>query len=664
MSEAPETGVLYIYDPKLQGLIAYRPDYTTHVPFTVEGLKAQRSRAISKSPQPDKDVGVIVPMVRISPQNADWVAVATAAKKYPRVNVIAIISVTQDRRGIGLGVNSGPDPIYQDAIRKMQFNGVKVIGYVGTGNGAKDISDVKQEINAWKEFYPDIQGIFIDEVATPDSGYYVEIIQYAHSLSLFVAIDVSKIELGSNNTQPDADLSIIYENVGYPTDQWYAATKSHLSVINFPRSKFAMIPFSVEDNQPLFATNFVDRAVGTEKIAGYVYVQTTQQPNEKRSLAEWTHVSPFLETVMIQLDRNAQQEGIPSLRGVVPDTARVTQDNTPSRFFSSFNKVDEIISNAMGSGGTATPAQPAEQPTTQAPSPEPVAVEPKPSQTSDKFGVRQIYKTADTNKTWFINMDNPTSDSQFQNLPDKITKQKDGSWQTPKEPVRLEVWSKKGMHWLNVEVTGYFKALEESSSGNYLVQEYARGGHHFVDQTKWGDGACYKGRLKENGEVMAVKEIHHNAYTSNRAVTQATTQKVAGRWIGMKTIVYNHTFKDKKTNKDKTGVTMEIWIDDNVTDSKGNLVIKNDWKMIMRTFDEGGWSAKAYTSSSKKGFIANKYPRLDKDRTGQYRVADEIINMPGGNKEKNADLCAFRWDDALINFKYLSVREILPVRAD
>jgi hypothetical protein len=99
----------------------------------------------------------------------------------------------------------------------------------------------------------------------------------------------------------------------------------------------------------------------------------------------------------------------------------------------------------------------------------------------------------------------------------------------------------------------------------------------------------------------------------------------------------------------KTYVHMESYIDDDVTDSNGNLVIKNNWKLASVVEDKGGWS------SNDSDFNASCFP-TNMDSTHQYRQRDEIHNLPGGTSTQN--IAAFRSDDLTWDWKYLSVREI------
>ena len=127
---------------------------------------------------------------------------------------------------------------------------------------------------------------------------------------------------------------------------------------------------------------------------------------------------------------------------------------------------------------------------------------------------------------------------------------------------------------------------------------------------------------------------------------QATDQRLEDRWVGFKAVVYNFVGEDGKTY-----VRMESYIDDDVTDSNGNLVIRNNWTLASVVEDRGGWA------TTNTDFTSTCSP-MSVDNTGQYRQRDEILNLQGGTGTQN--IAAWRTDDTIWDFKYLSVREIQP----
>jgi hypothetical protein len=125
---------------------------------------------------------------------------------------------------------------------------------------------------------------------------------------------------------------------------------------------------------------------------------------------------------------------------------------------------------------------------------------------------------------------------------------------------------------------------------------------------------------------------------------QATNTPLEDRWIGFKAVIYNFV------ENGKTYVRMESYIDD-VTGPDGNLVVKNNWKLASVVEDRGGWL------TSNSDFNTSCAPN-NKDSIQQYRQRDEILNLPGGTSTQN--IAAWRSDSLTWNWKYLSVREIVP----
>jgi hypothetical protein len=202
----------------------------------------------------------------------------------------------------------------------------------------------------------------------------------------------------------------------------------------------------------------------------------------------------------------------------------------------------------------------------------------------------------------------------------------------------MEAWSPENQKWQNVEITMYAKMV---GGTNQLLQMYSRGGHHTSNNECLG--SAYKARLYGDGEARWVKEVTHPAYTSNRGSVQATTKQLEDRWIGFKAVIYNFVVDGK------TYVRMQSYIDDDVTDSSGNLVIRNNWKLASVVEDMGGWE------TSNSDFNSSCFP-MSKDETNKYRQRDEILSMPGGTSTQN--IAAWRSDGLTWNWKYLSVREI------
>jgi hypothetical protein len=243
----------------------------------------------------------------------------------------------------------------------------------------------------------------------------------------------------------------------------------------------------------------------------------------------------------------------------------------------------------------------------------------------DKFGIEQIYPTANKGPTWFLNNEEPKDDDNFLmtshediDLEEK-DKEDSGAFELDAETgseehgVRIHADSPDG-HWKNVEMTGYFK-LEEGKDQFTLI---ARQGPTYND-----DGGCgaygYYGMVSAEGDAFFKKKLfHHGGYSDRTAVKENVLGDLGERWVGIKLVAYD---------LDGNDVKLELWIDD------GNE--QNQWKKVTEYVDDGDWEVSG----------------SDCDRSD-----DDIIEegTRGG----------FRVDDSKFDFKDLSIREIEPGKGE
>jgi hypothetical protein len=249
----------------------------------------------------------------------------------------------------------------------------------------------------------------------------------------------------------------------------------------------------------------------------------------------------------------------------------------------------------------------------------------------DRFGMAQIYPTADGGREWHVNMDDPCKDPLF-SPKTKLTK-KNGGWYVDDKEVRMNVLTHlsgaNSTQWLNMEISGLLNhdgaipGAPEHLPPHYAF--YGRGGRHTAcsgSSLICCDGSAYKGDIYPDGKTLVRKELWHEEYAKERD-DQSHGFKMQGKWIGFKVVIYND---------DKGHVNMETYYDES---GSGKT-----WKLGSKTNDTGGWSA-----SEKKGC---KNPK-----TGAQRKADEVINWSG-------PIATFRSDYVKYTWKNLSVREVCP----
>jgi hypothetical protein len=257
---------------------------------------------------------------------------------------------------------------------------------------------------------------------------------------------------------------------------------------------------------------------------------------------------------------------------------------------------------------------------------------------TDIFGIKKLYQTKTGGEEWFMNMNNPLSDSRF-NPQNTITKNPDGSWKMKSTKVRMSVYTSTGFDpndiptldhsviaskgymlapndWRNFEMTQYVKV--NTSPGDDNFSPNGRGGRHTGDGTPpvGCEGSSMKGDVFFSGKVRFAKEQWHVSYVFTNLKT--ATSSIEDKWVGIKFIVYN------LLENNKVVVKTELWLD---TNNNGNFV------KVDENVDRGGWG----TTGGECG-----------------GAPDQIISWGG-------PITTFRWDTATdVDFKNLSVREIVP----
>jgi hypothetical protein len=239
-------------------------------------------------------------------------------------------------------------------------------------------------------------------------------------------------------------------------------------------------------------------------------------------------------------------------------------------------------------------------------------------------------------------MQDPLKDPSFSitnNLPIKKNNN-DSSWVINGSNIRMNVNTPKGFsQWKNIEMTGYVKvtsSINETISSNSKYNNNndnnkdenknnivdadwrARGGEHTSKAPC--KGTALNGGIYIDGTVAWKKEIWHTGGYADARGIDKVTDSISGRWIGWKIMMYNI-----ENNK---AVKMESYLDD-----KNN----NDWKKVADLIDNGGW----YTSSPDSVFYS----------AGCGKPKNYIITNAG-------PIATFRADNAELNFKDLSIREI------
>ena len=114
-------------------------------------LFSMNSSAASTSP-----TGLIIPLFSY-PTAGYFQTVAQLAKEYPNVPIEAIINP-------GGGPGTSYSSTYASAIQELRSAGVTVLGYVPTDYASYSISTVEHMVNEYLWWYPQVNGIFFDQM--------------------------------------------------------------------------------------------------------------------------------------------------------------------------------------------------------------------------------------------------------------------------------------------------------------------------------------------------------------------------------------------------------------------------------------------------------------------------------------------------------------------
>ena len=208
--------------------------------------------------------GTIVPLYTY-PTDASWTAIATAKRAHPSVPVIAVVNPDS-------GPSTARDASYASGITNLESAGIKVIGYVATGYTSRGIAAVETDIDRWKSFYPNIQGIFFDEQSnvTGQESFYRTVSQYAKAQGMTFTVGNPGTDTGPSYVGA-VDVGLIYESFGLPGTS--ALTGWHAS---FPKSNFGIIPYGAA----------LDHAYvkAAKALVGYIYITNDDLPNPWDSL--------------------------------------------------------------------------------------------------------------------------------------------------------------------------------------------------------------------------------------------------------------------------------------------------------------------------------------------------------------------------------------------
>ena len=160
-----------------------------------------------------------------------------------------------------------------------------VVGYVHTSYGARAISTVEADVDAWYSLYPTVNGIFVDEVASDPAtaaSYYTPLFQYVKGKSASVLVILNPGTIPDQAYMRAADIVVTFEdtyenytNGSYPPNPAWISTYS--------RWRFWHLVLSAATVADLHNAISLAR----ERNVGYVYVTDQDATTAYQQLATY-----------------------------------------------------------------------------------------------------------------------------------------------------------------------------------------------------------------------------------------------------------------------------------------------------------------------------------------------------------------------------------------
>ena len=214
-----------------------------------------------------------------------WQKLINLKKLHPKVNIVAIVNPNN-----GDFTKSNSD--FVQGIKDLSSAGIKVIGYVYTKYGNRDINKIKKNIDNWNRFYKiyGVRGIFFDEVSTSIDNFifYKDITNYAKSKGLDFIILNPGITIDEKYiTSNIADVVVSFESP-------YQELMSHPpSTYNNPtdNTKLALLVYNMQGDKVDELFNFFN----SQKF-DYLYFTEDDSSNP------WDTISKYLEKEIKRLE--------------------------------------------------------------------------------------------------------------------------------------------------------------------------------------------------------------------------------------------------------------------------------------------------------------------------------------------------------------------------
>ena len=229
--------------------------------------------------------------------------------------------------------NSGPgtyyDANYGRFIKRLNNHNITIVGYLATTFGNKTVANVKIELLRWFEFYPQIKGIFFDEVPTFTSSnkdthiaYFNELYRMVKSESRRVLKRFLTVTINSGTENEFLYPLSVYEHSGDITNVCFDQIVDH-EKITFPDI------YTIENDTDINSIRFFNRDA---RIAIIHSQSTYNEELVKKTMKYWGWIYVTKDVLENPYDQ--------ILLGYIEEMCKTFSDN--SKFDDKLDKVGNI----------------------------------------------------------------------------------------------------------------------------------------------------------------------------------------------------------------------------------------------------------------------------------------------------------------------------------
>ncbi|GIX04742.1 MAG: hypothetical protein KatS3mg114_0611 [Planctomycetaceae bacterium] len=232
--------------------------------------------------------GILLPLYVYPDEQGQRVyrTVAAAKQAYPRVPMWVIVNPAD-------GPGRAVDEQYQAAINRLRAAGCVLLGYVATGYRQRPRHAVQADIQRWRTFYPQVQGVFFDELEVSDTDeaelHQAELSRYAQALGYWPLVGNPGTIAPQRFFDRDwLDVIVIHEEASWPD----VALWEKMAKAGIPRFQRAALIHS--DQRPQSLAHIAPQCLNH---LGWIYVTDDRLQDGTSAGNPWDSLSSNFETL-------------------------------------------------------------------------------------------------------------------------------------------------------------------------------------------------------------------------------------------------------------------------------------------------------------------------------------------------------------------------------